>query len=213
MRSDIGRAIAGLKRRIRRLDGMIAALIAASPYLRARAALIASVPGAGPQLVAAISAYLPELGRMGNKQVCALVGVAPLNRDSGKYSGKRFVWGGRGRVRAALYMAALTASKHNPAVRDFYDRLLEAGKPKKVALVACMRKPLTILNAMLRNGEYWREAQFPDEQQRDETGAADEGRPAGGEASAADPGEGGVAGEWGHRPSKRTCLRATTEGR
>ncbi|MYB17145.1 MAG: IS110 family transposase, partial [Chloroflexi bacterium] len=134
VRSDIGRAIAGLGRRIKRLDKEIAGLINASPYLAARAGLIASVPGTGPQLVAVLAAYLPELGQVGNKQVCALVGVAPFSRDSGKYSGKRFVWGGRARVRAALYMAALTASKHNPAIRAFYDRLLKAGKPKKDSL-------------------------------------------------------------------------------
>ncbi len=110
VRSDINRAIAGLKRRIKRLDGRIADLIAASPDLRSRNALLRSVPGVGPQLSATVIAYLPELGSVGNRQVCALVGVAPLNRDSGKFSGKRFVWGGRGKVRAALYMSALVAS-------------------------------------------------------------------------------------------------------
>lgn len=156
VRSDINRAIAGLKRRIKRLDGKIADLIAASPDLRSRNALLRSVPGVGPQLSATVIAYLPELGSVGNRQVCALVGVAPLNRDSGKFSGKRFVWGGRGKVRAALYMSALAASRRNPRIRAFYDRLLEAGKPKKVALVACMRKLLVSLNAMLRHGEFWR---------------------------------------------------------
>lgn len=185
VRSDIGRAIGGLKRRIKRLDGEIAGLIAASPYLSARAGLIASVPGAGPQLVATISAYLPELGRIGNKQVCALVGVAPLNRDSGRYSGRRFVWGGRGRVRAALYMSALSASRHNPRIRAFYERLLESGKPKKVALVACMRKLLTILNAMLRHGEYWRAEEPPVRQPREEA-AAGEGRSPSADRAAAD---------------------------
>ena len=111
VRSDIGRAVAGLKRRITGLDRKIADLIASSPYLSTRSDLIASVPGAGPQLVAALCAYLPELGNIGNKQIAALVGVAPLNRDSGKYVGKRFVWGGRGRVRAALYMSALVATR------------------------------------------------------------------------------------------------------
>lgn len=195
VRSDIGRAIGGLKRRIKRLDREIAGLIAASPYLRARAGLIASVPGAGPQLVAVLSAYLPELGQVGNKQACALVGVAPLNRDSGKYSGKRFVWGGRARVRSALYMAALSASKHNPRISAFYERLLAAGKPKKVALVACMRKLLTILNAMLRNGEYWRaeEASLDQAPQADAVAAGEGRSPVVGEASTADRGEGGAA--------------------
>ena len=161
VRVDIGRAIAGLDRRIGRLDGRIAAMIAASPYLAARADLIGSVPGAGPQLAAVLLAYLPELGSIGNKQICALVGVAPLNRDSGKFVGKRFVWGGRARVRAALYMSALVASRFNPRIKAFYQRLLAAGKPRKVALTACMRKLLTILNAMLRNGEYWRREELP----------------------------------------------------
>ena len=115
----------------------------------------------GPQLSAVLLAYLPELGSIGNKQICALVGVAPLNRDSGKFVGKRFVWGGRARVRAALYMSALVASRFNPRIKAFYQRLLAAGKPRKVALTACMRKLLTILNAMLRNGEYWRREELP----------------------------------------------------
>lgn len=155
VRADVNRAVAGLGRRIKRLDQRIAELIASASELKTRADLIASVPGAGPQLSAVLLSHLPELGSVGNRQVCALVGVAPLNRDSGKFSGKRFVWGGRARVRAALYMAALTASRHNPRIKAFYDRLVEAGKPKKVALTACMRKLLTILNSMLRHGEFW----------------------------------------------------------
>ena len=166
VRSDVNRAIGGLGRRIKRLDQKIAQLIASSPDLSTRKSLLASVPGVGPQLTAALLAYLPELGSVGNKQIAALVGVAPLNRDSGKFSGKRFVWGGRGRVRAALYMSALTASRHNPRIKAFYDRLVEAGKPRKVALVACMRKLLAILNSMLRHGEYWREGMPPAEKIR-----------------------------------------------
>ena len=135
--ADISRAAAGLGRRIERLDGKIAEPIAASPYLATRAEPIASVPGAGPQLAAAISACLPEPGRTGNKQVCASVGAAPPNRDGGKYVGRRFVWGGRARVRAAPYVAALSASQHDPAIGAFCDRPVKAGKPKKVALAAC----------------------------------------------------------------------------
>ena len=101
-------------------------------------------------------AYLPELGNLNRKQISALVGVAPFNRDSGTLRGKRSVWGGRAKARATLYMATLTASRHNPVIRDFYQRLLAAGKPKKVALVACMRKLLVILNAMLKTGSPWR---------------------------------------------------------
>lgn len=164
VRSDLRRAVAGLGRRIKTYDRAISELIAASPLLSAKRALIESVPGAGPQLSAALIAYLPELGRANEKQIAALVGVAPLNRDSGRFSGKRFVWGGRARVRSALYMSALVASRRNPRIRAFYERLLEAGKPKKVALVACMRKILVALNSMLKNGEFWRAEERSGEQ-------------------------------------------------
>ena len=98
---------------------------------------------------------LPELGSLDRRQIAALVGVAPLNRDSGAYRGRRSTWGGRSNVRRVLYMAAMSARQYNPVIREFYERLVEAGKPAKVALVACMRKLLTILNAMLRNGTGW----------------------------------------------------------
>ncbi len=156
VRADINRCIAGLLRRVQRLDRAIDDLIAGTPQLAARRALIASVPGAGPQLAAALIAYLLELGVLDNKRIAALAGVAPFNRDSGSYSGRKVVWGGRGRVRSNLYMAALAASRHNPAIKEFYDRLLAGGKPRKLALTACMRKLPMILNSMLRNGEYWR---------------------------------------------------------
>ena len=98
---------------------------------------------------------MPELGSLKQREISKLVGVAPLNCDSGKFKGKRITWGGRSHVRAALYMAALTASRHDPVIKAFYERLTLAGKPKKVALVACMRKLLTILNAMLRDQRLW----------------------------------------------------------
>jgi transposase len=101
-------------------------------------------------------AELPELGSLQPKQLAALVGVAPLNRDSGAFRGRRAVWGGRTTLRAALYMGALVATRHNPQIKEFYERLLGAGKPRKVALVACMRKLLIILNAMLKNRTPWR---------------------------------------------------------
>ena len=100
-------------------------------------------------------AYLPELGTLNRRQIAALVGVAPFNRDSGTLRGKRTVWGGRARVRTALYMGAMVASRFNPVIRDFYQRLLSAGKPKKLALTACMRKLLIILNSMLKYGSSW----------------------------------------------------------
>ncbi len=114
-----------------------------------------SVPGVGPVTSATLMAFLPELGRLSGKEIAALAGVASFNRDSGKLQGRRAVWGGREQVRAALYMAAVTAVQYNPVLRAFYQRLLAAGKPTKVALVACMRKLLVILNAMVRDDTPW----------------------------------------------------------
>jgi transposase len=122
---------------------------------RAKADLLESAPGVGPVTSSALVSCLPELGTLNRKAIAALVGVAPLNSDSGKFRGKRKVWGGRADVRAVLYMATLTATRWNPRIREFYNRLLDAGKPKKVALTACMRKLLTILNAMLNQGKPW----------------------------------------------------------
>jgi transposase len=125
---------------------------------RANEELLRSVPGVGPVLARTLLAELPELGTLPRRRLCALVGVAPFNRDSGTFRGKRQVWGGRAPVRAALYMGALVATRHNPLIREFYERLLAAGKPKKVALVACMRKLLSILNAVMRDRVPWHSA-------------------------------------------------------
>ena len=111
----------------------------------------ATVPGVGEDISLTLLAYLPEMGTLDRRQIAALVGVAPYNRDSGTLRGKRTVWGGRVRVCAALYMGAFVASRYNPVIRDFYRRLLAAGKPKKLALTACMRKLLVILNSMLKH--------------------------------------------------------------
>jgi len=119
------------------------------------AALLQSVPGVGPVLSTTLLAHLPELGSLNRRQIAALVGVAPFNRDSGNFRGKRAVWGGRSAIRAALYMATLVATRYNPIIRAFYHRLCAAGKPKKVSLTACMRKLLTILNAMLKHRTPW----------------------------------------------------------
>ena len=119
--------------------------------------LLRTVPGVGEQLSHTLLAYLPELGTLDRRQVAALVGVAPFSRDSGTLRGKRTVWGGRARVRAALYMSALVASRFNHVIRDFYQRLLAAGKPKKLALTACMRKLLILLNSMLKHRSPWRD--------------------------------------------------------
>ena len=113
------------------------------------------MPGVGRVLSSTMTALVPELGRLNRKQIAALVGVAPLNNDSGKSEGKRTTWGGRAAVRAVLYMASLSAIRFNPAIRAFRDRLLAKGKAQKVVLVACMRKLLTILNAMARDGKRW----------------------------------------------------------
>jgi transposase len=126
-----------------------------SPVWRVQEQLLRSVPGVGPVLTTTLLTQLPELGQLNRKQIAALVGVAPLNDDSGKRRGRRVVWGGRAQVRSVLYMATLSATRFNPVIRAFYQRLRQAGKPFKVALTACMRKLLTILNAMMRNGTTW----------------------------------------------------------
>jgi transposase len=145
-----------LQKELKRTERDLEDVVEASPVWRENEALLRSVPGVGPSLARTLLAELPELGTLKSKRLCALVGVAPFNRDSGRMRGKREVWGGRARVRTALYMSAMVASRHNPLIREFYERLVEAGKPKKVALVACMRKLLTILNAMMRDRTPWR---------------------------------------------------------
>ena len=145
-----------LERELERLEVEMRQMMDQSPQWRAKEALLRSVPGIGPVATSTLMAELPELGMRKRKEIAALVGVAPLNRDSGLYRGKRRVYGGRAAVRRVLYMAALVATRYNPVIRAFYERLIAQGKEKKVALVACMRKLLVILNAMLRNGEKWR---------------------------------------------------------
>ena len=148
--------IAYLERELRIADTDLGAMIRESPAWRERDDLLQSVPGVGPVLSLTLLAELPELGRLTRREIAKLVGGAPLSRDSGTLRGRRFVQGGRAGVRAVLYMAALVATKRNVVIRAFYQRLLAAGKPKKLALVACMRKLLTILNTMARTRERWR---------------------------------------------------------
>ena len=142
---------ARLKERNRDLDRMLRN----SPLWREQEDLLRSVPGVGPVLCATLLAGLPELGRLNRREIAALVGVAPLNHDSGTLRGRRTVWGGRANLRAALYMGTLVGVRYNPVLHTLYRRLLERGKAKKVALVACMRKLITILNAMLKNRTRW----------------------------------------------------------
>lgn len=144
-----------LRKEVKQLDKEIAEGIHSHPEWSMRVEILRSVPGVGPVLSAAIIAGLPELGQADRRQIAALVGVAPLNRDSGTFRGRRCVWGGRAPLRSVLYMATLAATRHNPVIGGLYRRLCAAGKPKKVALVACMRKLLTILNAMLRAKTAW----------------------------------------------------------
>ena len=144
-----------------RLNAELDETIHQSPIWRAQEDLLQSVPGVGPVMSRTLLADLPELGTLTRKQIAALVGVAPLNHDSGTLRGRRHVWGGRAPVRSALYMAALVATKWNPVLQQFYQRLRAAGKAPKVALVACMRKLLTILNAMLKQQRPWRAAAAP----------------------------------------------------
>lgn len=147
--------IAYLEHELRMTDTDLGEMVRRSAAWRERDNLLQSVPGVGPVLSLTLLADLPELGRLSRREIAKLVGVAPLSRDSGTLRGRRFVQGGRASVRAVLYMAALVATKRNAAIRAFYVRLLAAGKPKKLALVACMRKLLTILNTMVRTGERW----------------------------------------------------------
>lgn len=147
--------LAWLERELRELDGELRERLRASPLWREQDDLLQSVPGIGPTISLTLLASLPELGRLSHGQLAALVGVAPLNRDSGTVRGRRATWGGRSAVRAALYMGTLRATRCNPRIQAFYHRLLAAGKAKKVALVACMRKLLCMLNAMVRHHVPW----------------------------------------------------------
>ncbi len=152
---DLKAHISWLERRIRDTEGDLGRKLRDSPVWRTKEDLLSGVPGVGRVTVVTLISDLPELGLLNRRQIAALAGVAPLNRDSGTIRGRRRIWGGRERIRSVLYMAVLSARRYNPVLRALYDRLVAAGKPKKVAMVACMRKLLTILNAMLRDGRPW----------------------------------------------------------
>ncbi len=155
VRADIATHLAFLEDRRGRVERELGQVVQAHSALRLRFDLLVSVPGVGPVVALTLLSALPELGTLPRRPLSALVGVAPLNRDSGQGHGPRGIWGGRATVRRVLYVAALVGSRHNPVLRRFYLRLRAAGKPAKVALVACMRKLVILLNAILRSGTPW----------------------------------------------------------
>jgi transposase len=144
-----------LGKQIRKIEQELSDLVESDDQLQCRAQVLQTAPGVGPLTATTLVAELPELGRLNRRQISALVGVAPFNRDSGKFQGRRAIWGGRAAVRSVLYMAALTARRCNPLIRAFGERLTAAGKPYKVVMVACMRKLLVSLNAILKNNAPW----------------------------------------------------------
>jgi transposase len=155
VRAQIRTHLTWLARQVTALDTDISTLIRQSPVWRERDALLQTMPGVGPVLATTLLAEMPELGTLSRQQIAALAGVAPLSHDSGTRRGTRCIWGGRATVRTALYMGALVAARYNPVLKAYYRRLLAAGKAKKVALVACMRKLLIMLNAMLKHHRPW----------------------------------------------------------
>jgi transposase len=147
--------IAWMSNQLSELNNEIESMIKHRKVWSKKMDLLQTVPGVGPKLGATLVAHLPELGQLSHKQIASLVGVAPFNRDSGRWTGKRQIWGGRGQVRTMLYMATLSAIKYNDVIKSFYVRLKAAGKPSKVAHVACMRKLLVFLNAMVQSDQPW----------------------------------------------------------
>lgn len=158
LKKRIERHLEALQKELTEIENDLDESIRGTPIWRESENLLKSVPGVGNATARTLLADLPELGTLGRKQIAALVGVAPFNRDSGTWRGQRTVWGGRAGVRATLYMAALVASRRNPVIAAFYRHLRSAGKPAKVALTACMRKLLIILNAILRDKRPWQNA-------------------------------------------------------
>ena len=155
VRKRIDEHIAWLKAECKAVEDQATKLIQEDDMWRKKEKLLCPVPGVGSVTSLTLLAELPELGLLNRKKIAALVGVAPFNRDSGKFRGKRTVWGGRGNVRSILYMATLSACQHNPIIKPYYEHLLAQGKEKRVAIIACLRKLLTILNAMVASGSFW----------------------------------------------------------
>lgn len=155
IRKGIQEHLDWLQKSLGEIEGDLARMIKSSPVWKEKDDLLQSVPGVGKVLSFSILSALPELGRLTRQEIAALVGVAPFNQDSGKMRGKRKVWGGRAAIRVVLYMATLRAVRCNPVLKTFYERLRAAGKPAKVALVACMRKLLSFVNAMMKEKARW----------------------------------------------------------
>lgn len=157
-KKSIARLIKALEKELASLDGDLNDAVRGSPVWRDKEDLLASVPGVGPVISRTLMAELPELGQLGRREIAALAGLAPFTRQSGQWRGKSFIGGGRTSVRCALFMGALVAKQHNPVLKAFFDRLVAAGKPKMVALIAVARKLLTILNAIMRDNKPWQTA-------------------------------------------------------
>jgi transposase len=155
VQADIQEHIEWLDKRLKELESQLNQSIEGNSLWHNQVQLLTTVPGIGQVTATTLIATLPELGRLGPKQISYLVGLAPLNRDSGQFRGKRTIWGGRAQVRCVVYMATLAAIRFNPIIKAFYQRLLQRGKLKKVALTACMHKLLLILNAMVKSGQDW----------------------------------------------------------
>ena len=155
VQSDINEHIEWLEKRLQEIESQIKSAISVNPDWQQKMDLLTSVPGIGDVVAVTLISSLPELGTISHKSISYLVGVAPLNRDSGKFRGKRRIWGGRAKIRCVLYMAALVAIRFNPAIKAFYERLLQKGKLKKVAITACMHKLLIFLNAMMKKNQAW----------------------------------------------------------
>jgi transposase len=155
IRPSIEESVAWLEEQLSTLNTRLGVVIRSSPIWCKKDELLQSVPGVGPVLSATLLSEMPELGELNRKAIAMLAGVAPINSDSGKHRGKRRIWGGRSRVRTMLYMACMTAIRFNPVISRYYEHLIEAGKAHKLAMTACMRKLLVILNAILKSGRPW----------------------------------------------------------
>ena len=155
MAKSIKKHVIWLKKELNELDKNINDFIKSSPIYKEKVQILKSTPGCGPILASSLIAFMPELGKLNRKKIALLAGLAPLNNDSGKFKGKRRIRGGRENIRSVLYMPTMTAIRFNPAIKEFYERLLSKGKPKKVAITACMRKLLVTLNAMCRTNAEW----------------------------------------------------------